>query len=391
MWNLLNRFGTEKKWAAGAVIVLVVLAVIGSIIGAEVKIGDLDPGAPELRPNSRYNKDNAFLNANYGLSSDQFAVIVKTPPEGCLKYETLVEVDRLVDELRGVPGVQTVGALPDAARVLISSSYEGSLKWYALTRNQSELNYGVGTARDNNNDLFNNEATVMPVIAYLKDHRADTLTSVVNVADEFSKKHSTKNREFLLAAGNSGIDAATNIVVKRENRIMMIYVYLAVIALCYITFRNWRAVVVAVIPLILTSILCEALMVILGIGVKVATLPVIALGVGIGVDYALYLLTVQLMHMRNGLSLSEAYKRSVRFTGKVVALVGITLASAVVTWAWSPIKFQADMGLLLSFMFFYNMIGALIFIPALSRFILCGKSSGTGEVFLCGLEKCEKE
>ena len=124
---------------------------------------------------------------------------------------------------------------------------------------------------------------------------------------------------------------------------------------------------------------------------KVATLPVIALGVGIGVDYALYLLSVQLMHMRNGLSLSEAYKRSVRFTGKVVALVGITLASAVVTWAWSPIKFQADMGLLLSFMFFYNMIGALVFIPVLSRFILCRKSEDASEVFLCGLERCEKE
>src|SRR5678815_3633562 len=99
----------------------------------------------------------------------------------------------------------------------------------------------------------------------------------------------------------------------------------AVALLCFVAFRSWRAVIVAVLPLILTSILCEALMVQLGIGVKVATLPVIALGAGIGVDYALYLLSVQLTQQRAGLPLRDAYKRAVMFTGKVVALVGITL------------------------------------------------------------------
>jgi predicted RND superfamily exporter protein len=112
------------------------------------------------------------------------------------------------------------------------------------------------------------------------------------------------------------------------------------------------------------------LMVAMGIGVKVATLPVIALGVGIGVDYALYLLSVQLHYQRQGMSLSEAYRNAVAFTGRVVGLVGITLAAGVICWAWSPIKFQADMGILLTFMFLWNMLGALILIPALSYFLL---------------------
>jgi len=143
-----------------------------------------------------------------------------------------------------------------------------------------------------------------------------------------------------------------------------------VIVLCFITFRSWRAVLVAILPLVLTSILCEALMVALGIGVKVATLPVIALGVGIGIDYALYLLSMQLKYQREGLPLGEAYQKAVQFTGKVVGLVGITLAGGVITWSLSPIKFQADMGILLTFMFLWNMIGALILIPALSHFFL---------------------
>jgi hypothetical protein len=129
-------------------------------------------------------------------------------------------------------------------------------------------------------------------------------------------------------------------------------------------------VVVAVIPLIITSILCEALMVALGIGVKVATLPVIALGVGIGVDYALYLLSIQLQRQREGYSLAESYRHAVQFVGKVVGMVGITLAIGVVTWVMSPIKFQADMGILLTFMFLWNMVGALVLIPALSHFLL---------------------
>jgi predicted RND superfamily exporter protein len=120
----------------------------------------------------------------------------------------------------------------------------------------------------------------------------------------------------------------------------------------------------------LTSILCEALMVWLGIGVKVATLPVIALGVGIGVDYALYVMSIVLAEMRRGSTLSQAYYRALQFTGKVVMLTGVTLAIGVGTWMFSPIKFQADMGVLLAFMFVWNMVGALVLLPALAYFLL---------------------
>ena len=217
---------------------------------------------------------------------------------------------------------------------------------------------------------MNTYCSVMSIVAYLSDHKAETLSRVVKVTENFAAEHDTPERKFLLAAGNSGVDAATNIIVEKANHEMLYYIYGAVILLCFITFRSWRAVVVAILPLALTSILAEAVMVKLGIGVKVATLPVVALGVGIGVDYALYLLSVQLACQRRGLSLPEAYKAAVAFTGKIVGLVGITLAAGVVTWAWSPIKFQADMGILLTFMFVWNMLGALILIPALSHFLL---------------------
>jgi hypothetical protein len=372
LWSFLTLL-TSKRWAVGVLAVMGVLFIISFGYSLNVKIGDLDPGAPELRPDSRYNRDNAFINSNYGLSSDQFAVIVKTPREGCLKYETLIEADRLARVLREVPGVQSVVGVPDAARLIISGNAEGSPKWYTLSRNQYILNQACSRAIELNPDLFSSDASIMPMIAYLTDHKAETLERVVNAASDFSKEHSTDERQFLLAAGNSGIEAATNIVVKQSHRTMSLYLYAAMIVLCYITFRSWRAVLVALIPLLLTTLLCETLMVFLGIGMKVATLPVIALGVGVGVDYALYLVSVMVTHMRAGLPLEHAYRRALGFTGKVVALIGITLAGAVITWGLSPIKFQADMGILLSFMFFYNMIGALVFIPALSCFLIEGK------------------
>jgi predicted RND superfamily exporter protein len=369
VWRLLDRFTTRGS-ALGAIGAAAALALAGFAVSTQLKIGDLDPGAPELRPDSRYNRDNAYITANYALSSDQFAVIVKTDKEGCLKYPTLVEADRLAWQLRQLAGVQTTVSLVDAARQITAGSFEGNPKWLTLNRNQDVLNYAAQQASVNNPDLFNTACSVMPVIAYLADHRAETLQRVVDAAGDFAAKHADKDREFLLAAGSAGIEAATNIVVKKAWREMLVYVYLAVIVLCFVAFRSWRAVVVAVIPLALTSILCEALMVALGIGVKVATLPVIALGVGIGVDYALYLLSVQLAQQRAGLSLADAYRNAVQFTGKVVALVGVTLAAGVITWAFSPIKFQADMGTLLTFMFIWNMIGALVLIPALSYFLL---------------------
>jgi predicted RND superfamily exporter protein len=218
--------------------------------------------------------------------------------------------------------------------------------------------------------LYNDDCSLLTVYAYLRDHKAETLSRVVDHSEQFAALNSTPDVQVLLAAGNAGIEAATNIVVRKAWWLMLGLVYSAVTVLCFITFRSWRAVLVAVLPLMLTSVLAEALMVGLGMGVKVATLPVLALGVGIGIDYALYILSVTLARMRAGQTLCDAYYDALQFTGRVVMLTGVTLAVGVATWAFSPIKFQADMGILLAFMFIWNMLGALVLLPALAHFLL---------------------
>jgi predicted RND superfamily exporter protein len=344
-----------------------VLAVVGVAVGTQLKVGDLDPGAPELQADSRYNRDVNYLTKNYGASNDIFAVMVKTPDGGCSQYGVLRRVDQLEWELMDLPGVESTQSIARLQRRLMVGMNEGSPLWYDLPGNQSMLNTITARAP---RELYNEECNLLTVYAYLRDHRAETLQQVVDLVERFAKANNDKDAIFLLAAGSAGIDATTNIVVHKAWYQMLFMVYGAVALLCFITFRSWRAVLVAMLPLMLTSILAEALMVALGMGVKVATLPVIALGVGIGVDYALYVLSVTLARMRAGASLKQAYATALQFTGRVVLLTGVTLAAAVATWHFSSIKFQADMGLLLAFMFLWNMLGALVLIPALARFLL---------------------
>jgi predicted RND superfamily exporter protein len=366
LWRWLDRF-TQRRWAIGTVAVAFVLAGAGLAVSRHLAIGDLDPGAPELRADSRYNRDVAYVNAAYGASSDVLAVMVTTPDGRCSQYDTLNKADALEWQLRQLDGVESTNTLALLNRRVLAGLNEGNPKWYEFLPNQDMLNtVTAGAPRG----LYNESCSLLTLYVYLRDHKADTLARVVDHVEAFAKANDTADVKFLLAAGSAGIEAATNIVVKDAWRTMLLLVYGAVVLLSFITFRSWRAVLVAVLPLMLTSVLAEALMVALGMGVKVATLPVIALGVGIGVDYALYILSVTLTQLREGRSLSESYYRALLFTGKVVLLTGVTLAVGVITWVASPIKFQADMGLLLAFMFVWNMLGAMVLIPALGHLLL---------------------
>jgi len=366
LWLFLDRF-TERRWASATLICAAILAGAGYWISLDVKIGDLDRGAPELRADSRYNRDNDFITQHYAATSDVLVVMVKTPTNQCTRYEVLKKVDDLEWGLKKLAGVESTASLASISRGALVGMNEGNPKWYDLSHNQGMLN---AIATNTPRDLFNQDCNLLSIYVYLSDHKASTLQKVTQTVEAFAAAANDSQVTFLLAAGSAGFEAATNQVVERANHEMLLWVYAAVTILCLITFRSWRATLCAILPLMLTSILCEALMVGLGMGIKVATLPVIALGVGIGVDYALYVMSVMIAHRRKNYTLSQSYYQALLFTGKVVMLTGATLACAVFLWVFSPIKFQADMGVLLAFMFLWNMLGALVMLPALAHFLL---------------------
>jgi predicted RND superfamily exporter protein len=240
---------------------------------------------------------------------------------------------------------------------------EGSPKWHTISRNKYILNNSLSRVPST---LLNTDCSMVPVILFLEDHKADTLNNVVAAVEEFAAEHNSEHIRFMLAAGNAGIEAATNIVIEKAQYQMLAWVYGVVIVLCLLTFRSFSATACIIVPLMLTSVMGQGLMALLGIGVKVATLPVIALGVGIGVEYGIYIYSALENSLRQGSNLQEAYFQALKTSGTAVAFTGLTLAVGVGTWIYSPIKFQGDMGLMLTFMFFWNMIGALFFLPALA-------------------------
>lgn len=366
VWRFIALF-TQRKPALVAIISASVLLVISVLLSMKIQVGDLDAGAPELRAESRYNKDNNFMVRNYAASTDILTVMVTSPDDQCTRYDTLKKVDELAWRLQQLPGVEGAQSLAGLAKLAMVGFNEGNFKWYELIANDKALG-GVQAIAPR--ELLNKSCSFLSLNVFLRDHKAETLDRVVNEVESFVASQPKSELRFLLAAGSAGVDAATNQVVRKAMREMLLWVYGAVILLCLLTFRSWRATVVAVLPLVLTSMLCEALMVILGMGVKVATLPVIALGVGIGVDYALYVIAVMLQRLKHGETVEHSFQHALKFTGRVVMLTGLTLALAVGTWFFSPIKFQADMGVLLAFMFLWNMIGALILLPALARYLL---------------------
>lgn len=366
LWLTISGFAHPS--VAPISVVLAILAFgFGIYYGQKVEIGDLDPGAPELRADSRYNMDNDFIIRNYSTSSDVLVVMVSTPPEMCSAYDTMEAIDQLEWRMNNLEGVQSAVSLVTVAKQVIMGNNEGSLKWQALSRNQDNLNTAISRAPEG---MFNASCSLAPVMIFLNDHKAETLKRATAAVEEFAAEYDNENLTFKLAAGNAGIEAATNVVIEKSQLKILITIYVVVILMCLATFRSIRAVLCIIIPLALTSVLANALMAFLGIGVKVATLPVIALGVGIGVDYGIYIYSRLETYLRQGMPLQEAYYETLKTTGKAVTFTGFTLAIGVATWIFSAIKFQADMGILLTFMFLWNMFGALWLLPALARFLL---------------------
>src|SRR5450830_1399224 len=220
VWRFLDLF-TQLKWASVGVVVAGLLAIGGYLVSTHLKIGDLDPGAPELRADSRYNIDNAFMTGHYGASSDVFAIMVKTPIGACSRYDTLRRVDNLDWQLRGLEGVDATNSLAWLnSRVLVGLS-EGSPKWYELLNNQATLNMVTAGAP---RGLYNEDCSLLTLYGYLSDPKADTLTRVTNTVEAFARDNDSDQAQFLLAAGNAGIEAATNIVVKQASHEMLWWV-----------------------------------------------------------------------------------------------------------------------------------------------------------------------
>jgi len=367
IWHFMSTFATKGV----ATVILVFTAILyfaGYYYSQDMKIGELHAGAPSLHEDSRYNQDTFLITDRYAISVDYMSVIVESSADSCTFYDTMDLIDTFQWRMENTVGVQSAISLASVAKIVNSGYNEGNAKWRVLSRNQQTLVQSIARI-PSTSGLLNSDCSVMPVILFLEDHKAETINRVVDKVKVVAESLATENVKFKLASGPVGVMAATNEAVAEAQTPMMIYVYGAVTILCFISFRSVRATAVVIIPLYVVSTLAQWLMTALDIGLTVSTLPVIALGVGIGVDYGIYILSTMSIKLREGHQVQEAYLLALKERGSAVLITGVTLAIGVSTWFWSDLKFQVDMGILLTFMFLVNMIAAVLVLPAIAAFL----------------------
>jgi uncharacterized protein len=365
--GLLARIA-ETRNAAIATIFCASLFALAYFQSQSRQIGHLQPGAPELHADSRYNRDAADIASKFDLGLDVLSVVLETPKDGCYDYATMEYVNQFSWQMMNVPGVVSVASAALLAKQAFSGFNEGNPKWAALPHDPKSLANSVGLAPEGSG-LYNTGCTVLPVHLYLADHKAGTIKSVVGAVKGFRAQNANETVHVRLANGNVGVQAATNEVLETTELPMMLYVYLTIVVLVFVTYRDWRAMIACCLPLTLATFLGYWFMKELKIGLTVATLPVMVLAVGIGVDYAFYIYNRLQIYLAQGSDIVTSFKQALRETGIATIFTALTLSVGVATWSFSELKFQADMGLLLTFMFMVNMLMAMTFLPALAVMI----------------------
>ncbi|KAA2285028.1 efflux RND transporter permease subunit [Arenimonas fontis] len=360
--------------------------------GNKVMIGDAQQGVAELHPDARYNQDAVLISEKFSLGVDIMNVIAEAGPSACTtSYPAMELIDRFAWHMENVPGVEQVITLPAAAKLVNAGWNDGSLRWRILPRDPDTLRQATQNF-ETDSGLLNADCSAMPVTIFTSDHKADTIDRLVGAVKEFRQANGAyvdgNLRERLaeqaaeepgftsdkvnlrLATGNLGVMAATNDTVRASEHVILYLLYAAVFLMCWISFRNPLAALCVLLPLILVTELGHSLMVELDIGMKVNTLCVVALGVGIGVDYGIYIFARMREAMQQGRGVAESYFIALKTTGIAIFYTALTLAVGVAMWIFSDLKFQADMGVMLTFMFVVNMVAAIIFLPALCRWLL---------------------
>ena len=373
LWWRLSALA-EPKPALSVFVISLLLLGVGAYKARDLAVGDIGVGAPELRADSRYNQDNQKIINSYSIGLDVMSVFVQVKgiEEGCLAPQVMRAIESFDFQMRSVPGVQSVQSVAGMGKNVIAGNNEGNPRWSAIPGSERGLSQGA-RAYMPDDGLVTEGCQRMQILVFLTDHEGATVSHVVKETQRIIAGLQSPEVQFLMAGGNVGVMAASNEAVKQAEVVMLAALFGSVALFCWLTFGSFRAVLCILVPLAIVAILCNALMATLGIGLKVATLPVMALGVGVGVDYGIYLYERIAHEMADGKDLRNAFYQAMCQRGTAAVFTALTMSIGVCTWAFAPLKFQADMGVLLSFMFLVNVLGAIFLLPALAAWFNLGR------------------
>ncbi len=372
LYNILVRigqwsYGPQRYWILGTTLVLLVL---GFLFARNLVIGDVHPGTPMLWPDSQYNQDTDKIGQRFG-NTEQFSVIVEGKDRNSIKdpevLRTMTAFQRHMEQL---PEVSSSSSIADYLPGIISILHGSDPKWELIPDDPMESGFFLEMIYTNSEpgDLVRFvtiDSQNANITLNLKDHKGETLRKVVSEAKGFIAAHPMENANFRLASSYGGLLAAINEVVAYHQGSVTIYAFLIIVVFCGVAYRSVFAGFLFLIPLLISNYFTYALMGARGIGLDVNALPVVSLGVGLGVDYGLYVIGRIKEEYQRVKDLNQAIVLGVSTAGKAVAFTAGTMVAGVAFWTMSFLRFQADMGLLLVFWMVVSMLGGLILLPTL--------------------------
>ncbi len=353
----------EPRAALGVLMAAALVFAGAWVYSRDRVVGTLEPGAPELRAEARFNRDSVSIASSYDMGLDWLTVVFEAPPDSCEALAIGQHHDRFAVAMKPIPGVLSIDSYSTQLRQYNEGYNEGNPKMSVVPidpANYAALSFEVarmpGTMRK--------DCSMTAAHLYLADHKTTTIDGVIAAVKRFRDTEPLPGVTVRLAAGNAGVLAAVNEAVAASELPMMLYVYAVIVVLVFLVYRDWRAVLACCLPLTVGTFVGYAFMKALDIGLTVATLPVMVLAVGIGVDYAFYIYNRLQLHLGAGQPMVKAIEHALLEVGMATIFTAITLAVGVATWSFSALKFQADMGKLLAFMFMINMVMAMTVLPA---------------------------
>ena len=347
-------------------VALLSLLGIGVYYQSKLKVGDTTPGAALLYPSHPYNVAFTKVNQKFTGASQlviiaegaAFCTVSGQPCEGehCTRCElgggdgvhgtreTCVQREgrhqgrrhaqqpRPVRALHGAAargrrhgdgGVATQEDLPDVPR--------GRPKWEMLpTRNDhiAQLFFLLtsNTRRGEMDRFFDADYKTATVAIFYKDYTHETIRSSIERAKEYIAAHQAEapNVTYRLAGGLIGILAAVNEEVEWSYRVNLLLILVVVFLLSYATYVSVVGAFIVMLPSLVAQPLSEAVMYLLGIDFNINSLPVAAVGIGIGIDYGYYVLSriVEELKAGDGDGFDTAIRRMFETTGKTVLFTG---------------------------------------------------------------------
>ncbi len=384
--KILSFFVTlgHGKIGAATFIAAVILASVCGYHALGLKIGDLYPGSSLFWQDSRFNVSVDQINKHFPGTEELFVIIEgqgKRPIENPGFLKILNSFQRYMEES---PCVDRTFSISDIIPRVYRFVYDGHPKWETFPRTKSD-GYNLFhrlTSRSAPGDYdlyFSRDYSFANVIVWYKDHMGNTLRNAVARTEDYIEKNKDileqENCRIHLGSGSLAVLAAVNETVEASHLLNFILVTGVVFLLCAITYRSITAAVILIIPLGISTIVTLAIMRFLDIGLNINTLPIVSLGLGVGIDGGIYLLSrICEEYQTAGNKYSyDVVTRAIKTTGMTIIFTASTMVVGMILWyVLSSMKFQAEMGLLLALILLINTFGALVLIPAMVNHIKPG-------------------